>query len=1794
MNSSYRVRTQVGVDKSVQVDLQQDFEVLEILSLKIYQRDVYTRVCSDYGVICGRVFANNGFGIPNVKISLFIPLSDEDAQNPEITSIYPYENISDLDVNGYRYNLLPKEQSHSGHVPTGSFPTREEILKEKSYYEVYDKYYKFTVKTNDSGDYMIFGVPVGSFTIFLDLDLSDIGQFSLNPQDLIRIGLATEGQVSGVKFNDSTNLNSLPQIISLTKQVEVLPLWGNEEICQPSITRTDFDLTAEANIDLTPTAVFMGSIMSTIDEAKIDNNCKIDKKVGDFCSLVTGPGQILAIRQTINYDTDVNSVTFGYPQLEKYNLQNDGYLIDENGAWLIEVPMNLDYIYTNEFGEQVISTDPTIGVPTKGKYRFKIKWNQSPSLSEQTRRAYFLVPNVKEWGWGEPGNTYNDDENPAFYPEYSTNDNYLRYQQSYAFSLDWYDYGDPTTSEGLEMIQDAINCEDRFYLFEFKKVYTVSQLMDKYKNGNKLRFIGIKNILNDDCSAENNKYPVNDAYRGSNIMFLLFRYILSVMKLLLFPLVVVMHAISLVLYIVNFILQIIVWLIYAPIYYFIAAVVAVVNFLAPGAPLNNPLKKTPAELSRIIWDKLRIKKIPLPLLLQSENECTFCECKEGENSQEYTNSAAGALLSELGNSCHFPLNDGGAVTPTLDIPGEQQQNFPQVIAGLPNSGGNCSARIPTSAYNSPWATGGLTYDDEREFLFSNSLTFAERINLSNTKQKYFRESTAIRTYVEPDLNGNQFHTDNVLVTLIQGCDDIYQPGALITFQDPSLSTDPNFELGINETADGLYQISGTSTSATSITVSYCTLDNNTLTGTKVYNLPLKDSEEYLTFARYRFDMEYFQVVTAITYSQFISLGNGSASDLSSHGTFYHRIFKTPMSVMFAKDTAGNQSQFEAEFKGTVFCNESSFSELANSKIVIMVRGVDPYSPKYKIKYDISRILNRGYGQVVVGGGEDVMFKLNIPVQPGGTSTGNKKRSVRHNQIVNNNSADQFGGRMFFPSWFFQPGTEFQPFQTELTKYYGSMDASLINAFNVIPWETSSTNLNSLQVGQNSEGYLLVKMKGQTLQCEEDMQASTGYGCNAFTAHYEWEGDDKWGFPPQPNDNALVNGVGENGGSTWGGSAYMLHYADNGLLGDSVDGCSFMYMHFGGDNNEWKKSRSVYYSPSYLNGTPPGTYGNFGKTLIDNPTNIVFRSDRLPTSTTTTTAQRNHFLFFQNRNFSAFRISDTGEVYASSSSVDGIELENALFSDGSTLGALNDQVVASFSECASAVPLKCYNIDNDGVVIIDDFPDCTTGPLGIPYFQNGKGCYSLVTIPIIGIPWDFFRINEWYKRTLTSLFLCMEGIQYHFFNNWVSGNLFMPTFYSITELNNDGFPVRRYCEDIIVFHEDSKNYYYRSSPYRYGYGFIGGRTRQRNEIAGLNNYVRGNYRNLKTPTTIINLGPITSYTQELVQGVGYSGYIANTLTPSSFRDITDIVNFFVASRQIETAYEQAVNTFVAISLAIVNPGILLVVGGGDPTKNFFGDRNSREPEKVNADLAQMISINSEYGVKPFNPAGYPSANSIRIIPIYNLFDINVLLTALASGGVAALLTPAKFTIGIFFNSDNSKRDAITPKRIVWNQNAQLPFQPNDVTLYTQPSQSVPFYQWQNDYMTRAEFLELPLGINIPYPLLGREVIFGSHKNDWYTEPINSNTTTFFQRNIQYLDRTENTSRYFMAESNQAKYMKGFIYNVDSDGNLREDLGNITEDKYTVGSPYHFYFGLKRGRTAVDLFYIKYVDSEIVIE
>jgi hypothetical protein len=107
MGDSYRIKTELGINKSINVQLDQEFEFLEILSLKIQQTDIYSRSCADYGVLVGRVTANNGFGVPNARVSIFIPIEQVDESNPLITSVYPYKSPNDKNDDGYRYNLLP-------------------------------------------------------------------------------------------------------------------------------------------------------------------------------------------------------------------------------------------------------------------------------------------------------------------------------------------------------------------------------------------------------------------------------------------------------------------------------------------------------------------------------------------------------------------------------------------------------------------------------------------------------------------------------------------------------------------------------------------------------------------------------------------------------------------------------------------------------------------------------------------------------------------------------------------------------------------------------------------------------------------------------------------------------------------------------------------------------------------------------------------------------------------------------------------------------------------------------------------------------------------------------------------------------------------------------------------------------------------------------------------------------------------------------------------------------------------------------------------------------------------------------------------------------------------------------------------------------------------------------------------------------------------------------------------------------------------------------------------------------
>jgi hypothetical protein len=378
-NNSIRIRTTPnGEDKYLKVKLDQEFDFIEILSLKITQDQAYRNFCSDYGVVVGRVIINSGFGVENARVSIFIPIDDVDKDNPIINGLYPYEVVTDKDIDGKRYNVLPKysETDNECFTPVGTFPNKREVLDDPEMLEVYCKYYKFTTTTNNAGDFMIFGVPLGTYTLHVDADISDIGIASQRPYDSISQGSPLEMFDSPTKFKGGTNLDKLFQIKTVNSGVNVQPFWGDVNNCEIGISRVDVDL----NYTIRPCAIFMGGIFGDQDKNSVNKNCRPRLKLGKICEQITGEGTIEMIRK--NTDNEI----------EKFDIEG-GRLISDDGSWAYQIPMNLDYLITDEFGDLVPSEDPNKGIPTRASVRFKISLDETGGLGRLRTRAKYLVPN---------------------------------------------------------------------------------------------------------------------------------------------------------------------------------------------------------------------------------------------------------------------------------------------------------------------------------------------------------------------------------------------------------------------------------------------------------------------------------------------------------------------------------------------------------------------------------------------------------------------------------------------------------------------------------------------------------------------------------------------------------------------------------------------------------------------------------------------------------------------------------------------------------------------------------------------------------------------------------------------------------------------------------------------------------------------------------------------------------------------------------------------------------------------------------------------------------------------------------------------------------------------------------------------------------------------------------------------------------------------------------------------------------------------------------------------------------
>lgn len=1560
MGQSYRIRTELGVNKTINVQLDQDFEFLEILSLAIQQTDIYIRACADYGVVVGRVTANNGFGIPNARVSVFIPVEQIDESNPIYSSIYPYKSPNDKNEDGYRYNLLPYEASHSGHNPTGTLPTRTDALTGSTAVELYDKYYKFTAKTNDSGDYMIMGVPVGVHQLVMDVDLSDIGEFSLTPQDLIRMGRATEAQVAGNRFRASTDLNSLPQIVNLTKTLEISPLWGDENICQIAINRMDFDLRDDANIDIQPTSVFIGSIFSSPDKFRIRKNCKPRDNMGNLCNLVAGPGQILALRQTAQQDSD------GNPVLEVYELEQSGNIIDGTGTWLTELPMNLEYLTTNEFGEKVLSNDPTVGIPTKAKYRFKIKWQQPPSLTELTRRGYFLVPNVKEYGW-------DDDTDPNNESAVSINQK-KQLGSSYYFGLAWSGYTDGFTGQNqIDRLNEIISCEDTFYEFQFNRVYTVSGLIDQWKKGNgKGRFIGIKEIDDDDCSSTVNKFPVNDGFRNFDFLFFLFSILMTILQPTFIILLVVAH---IAFFVYNLLLRLIciltsVWIL--------------------------------RWLRRVLGVKCDKKDYTLRLPMITYPDCEACDCKSDYKTGAASipanpdTTAAGLLtFTSLPSMYRGKLEELYA---DVDNGQERVIIYSETLSGLAVNGlkgDSTKYKIPVSQALGPF------------YGYTSMLPLGERINIFNSRKSYFKGINKIKVQVEPSTNIGKFHYDNTITVL---ANTEYAAGDLITMVNPFSSSDSNFLWSANTINGVVTGISGTpltSTAATAVTMTYATSPSNSQTVN--YSLPYGTDENNYKFPA---DVEYFQVVTAITWNEIIKNWNPSTSQ-----SFPNILTATTVSEFALRISAGVIDRLTVHPIDMI-------EDIGDQYVLVLQRGVDPYSPKYITKYQIGNLF--GTSESDNNFTFTAATRLNIPIQINSNST----TSV---QGYNQNE-------MYHNSYFFRPGINgssqvgqtFSAFTTVNTGYYGLQDV---------------LNYNSSRF--NASGNAVVTE-----------QSNEFYDANISGAKYDLSED--------------LSGL----------AGMSTYYAGGGLVGRS----------------------SIYYSKTFYGGV------SYSAMTINNPVKNILRTDRLPSSDKLDGGSwdNNPSLLQQNLNFQMYLIDAESEDITTPVYTTGADIVTA------DLEGLENQVtvIESFS-CEKMVALDCYTGFGTQFQVNQNCVNTDAVE---------KGCYVFIRRLILDIPKDIQNFSEWSYRFRFFYALCRGVLSQSFMNNWVNGSLYAFPIQVDTFYDRQNKPYSKFCSNVIYFDSGTTNFYYRSSPWL-------GSVKTGKFVGKPANKADGaiNTRNLLFPTTIMNLGLKDSFYDEISFDASTKAYVMTELDSTSYGDVSDLINLFVISRITDATFLQ--------QLFSAGDNSINQLFSRD---NYGGGKNYR---RIDGDIAQLMSINSELGNIKFSPEFYENTPGSNNNP------------------ATILGTPQDPVVAVWYSSTTENlqtKDFLSPGRINFRATPTSNFSPYP---YSMSSQLVPFYKWN---------------------LNGGSTIFGTQLNNWLTDKKD-----IVQKNYQSLDRVSfSAPTYFQSSYNNSTDLarRGYIFAQDNNGTYLS-VGYNSRN-FVVGAPFHFYFGVIKGESALDKFKTKY--------
>lgn len=1824
MPKSYRLKTEVGVDKEVRINIEQDFDFLEILSLKLRQEDLYDRFCADYGIVVGRVVANGGFGVPNATISVFVPLDSVDENNPVISTLYPYKNLKTKSDDGYRYNLLPYKKEYGGHTPTGTFPDREDVLTRKEVLQVYEKYYKYTVKTNESGDFMIVGVPVGQHKLVMDLDLSNMGQFSLRPADLVRMGRGVPTQFNGQNFKASEDLDSLPQIVNSVTEIEVTPFWGENDICDVGITRSDFDL-RDLGIEIQPQAVFMGSLFSSTEDDFLKGNCKPKNDLGKLCDTVAGPGQILALRQTIDVDSE------GQPIIEQHFLEEGGNVIDDNGAWMVDLPMNIDYVTTNEFGEQVISLDPTVGIPTKGRYRFRIKYQNESGLKSDIIRADYLIPNIREHGW--TGTTIEDiPENQAerrAYLETLIPTDEER-NKSYAFSLNWDDYHDKIA---------AINCEDSFYQFSYNKVYTVASHLDRFKWGrNRIKHLGIKEINDKTCQSENNPLPVNDAQRNGSILVFLFNFLISILTLPLITLLVVAHVITLIWPLVRAIIIVI----KAIINFVLYSICLIVAFFSRKKSKEDCVKK---EITPPPKDS-PFSNITLPML--SYPDCEACACDSGIPEEESSDTAS--QLESYADEVNFgPLIDASYTELYQGSFGAESVGDDQDCNGIASAEYRITAKsIMSAGYDEYSKNGYYTRQlkeegdgiEDCDWSVANSFnrrdqvqwykspaypvvkgnnvrirwksgsqpTWAQALNLLNRRKMYFGESaiatnkldangwdtssegeypaptdtleynrrttTCIKgeilnnqipgASIQPPSNTFNRWLDNAFIMVLDPGETM-ENGQLFFFNNPQNINDPNYvafpdgnqfdNTGITGTCEG------SETSYINKSLRYIdrqgTIKNVTV---QLYNTATTMSYNFKS------GVEYFQCIKTFSIWDIFSKGEPSQNSNawntrykrfsgdanSSDPDGYNNVAASAL-VRYITDyyqTYGNNwNGEEMGYSESITKNTSNYGSItpedsSSIRIVVAVRGVDPYMPRQRIKYDLSKLFGHGvnnlhdFSNTVTVTGD---YFLNIPIQANDDMMSNPPwrnddyTAIAHYRIWQENLNNK--NKLYFHNC------------DNNGRRYNSSDTIVGYDFNTNLWHKPYLFTPDEDLWQEFNTYCPNKYISLDKQFTEVRRTYSSGSSNPNGSFERWMGMFGNGVH---TPSGFSDYLGTNGGNLPGlNSGKFPRYGINSWVQRSIEGCGYQYNYRGPNNpdgddmqtNSDSRRRQlsangnrqlITVSPLYL----PEDYKDGDEsegvphTKMVNSQKILFRSDRIPSSdnfdspdfgvfVASKKIQYRRYALHLNLRQQLFLAEDDGTVTDIAGSIVPTDASGAYEDMIEDTNCETSLLLSSFN-CDGMVPLGCYSGDGENFGIEQP---CDI-PLDLEYGIQGdqrlnKGCYTFVIKkPVKSLRADIEMLFEYRTRMRFMFAVCQGVIGESFQNNWLNGTLYMPTFQKQTLYGSENEVKRyRYCGDPqqpfaalrrqgpIYFNTDTNSFYYRSTPFDDNTNqFVG-------QVPSRDYYYGQNLKNIWFPTTIMELGPRDEFTKEIAFSPEFEGYIIDTLKSTSYQNPTDVVNLFLLSRLANTSFlEQFSNTGDA------SIGQLFSRADGTALSRFFDAR-------VDGDFSQMVGINSEYGVVPFLDGNYCDD----------------------------AITVQDDRFGIWFSSNTIDRRILTNGTTTFGTNPEGP----DNYFGYPKTQIVPYYMWY----------------------INNNGLFGTEYNNWQTEYI-------FSSKYQGDDFFEGGQPYMKPNYG---YGRGHIFNksaVDPEYDSYP-INNENSNNFKVGSPFYFYFGLKRGKSAMNRYIKKYI-------